>query len=193
VLHIRVVSPADLTARVVERLAADPGVINLVTLPEAYAAARHDAIQFDVSSESANSVLRQVREFGLGRQSPIIIESIDAAITDAPATPVWRPTRLGEHAPVWAFIEARIAGEASYAPSFFALLIFAGLIGACGILTDSAILIVGAMVVGPEYSAIIAVALGIERGDGRSVRRLCCCNRSHATFRPVRPRAWLCL
>jgi len=171
VLHIRVVSPDDLTARLVERLACDPGVDNVVTLREAPAAARRDAIQFDVTSESANSVLRQLREFGLGRRSPIVIEMIDAAIIDPPTKPVWRVSHLGEHAPVWDLIENRIATDASYAPSFFALLIFAGLIGACGIVTDSPILIVGAMVVGPEYSAIISVALGIERGDLGDVRR----------------------
>ena len=43
------------------------------------------------------------------------------------------------------------------------LLAVAGLIGAVGMLTNSQILIVGAMVVGPEYSAIIAVALGLSR------------------------------
>ena len=48
-----------------------------------------------------------------------------------------------------------------YAPSFFVLLAIAGLIGAVGILTNSQILIVGAMVVGPEYNAIMGVALGI--------------------------------
>jgi uncharacterized hydrophobic protein (TIGR00271 family) len=71
---------------------------------------------------------------------------------------------------VWDVVEARIAADASYAPSFFALLVFAGLIGACGILTNSQILIVGAMVVGPEYSAIISVALGIERRNWPAVR-----------------------
>jgi uncharacterized hydrophobic protein (TIGR00271 family) len=172
VLHIRVVSPDEVTARLVERLASDPGVDNLVTLREAPAAARRDAVQFDVTSESANSVLRQLREFGLGQHSPIIIETIDAAITDPSARPAALPvSHLGEHAPVWELIEARIAADARYAPSFFSLLIFAALIGACGIVTDSPILIVGAMVVGPEYSAIISVALGIERWDGRSVRR----------------------
>lgn len=170
-LHIRVVSPDDLTARLVERLASDPGVDNLVTLREAPAAARRDAIQFDVTNESANLVLRHLREFGLGRRSPIVIETIDAAITDPPTRPAWRVSHLGEHAPVWELIETRIAADASYAPSFFALLIFAALIGACGVVTDSPILIVGAMVVGPEYSAIISVALGIERGDLSSVRR----------------------
>lgn len=170
-LHIRLVSPNDLTARLVERLGADAGVVNLVVLSAASAAPRGDAVQFDVTSGSANSVLRHLREIGLGRHSPIIIETIDAAITDSPRRPAWLRSHLGEHAPVWDFIEARIAGDASYAPSFFALLIFAGLIGACGILTDSEILIVGAMVVGPEYSAIISVALGLERRDGGSVCR----------------------
>ncbi len=39
-----------------------------------------------------------------------------------------------------------------------------------GILTNSQILIVGAMVVGPEYNAIIAVALGLTKRDRRAVR-----------------------
>ncbi len=170
-LHIRAACPDDLTGRLAERLMAHPGVVNLAILPAASAASPNDAVQFDVTSESANSVLRLLRELGLGRYSPIIIETIDAAITAARPRPAWRFSHLGEHAPVWELIEARIAGDASYAPSFFALLIFAGVIGACGILTDSSILIVGAMVVGPEYGAIISVALGIERRDGRSVRR----------------------
>jgi uncharacterized membrane protein len=51
------------------------------------------------------------------------------------------------------------------------LLAIAGLIGACGILTNSSILIVGAMVAGPEFGATISVALGLERRDGLPVRR----------------------
>lgn len=50
-------------------------------------------------------------------------------------------------------------------------LAIAGVIGAVGILTNSQILIVGAMVVGPEYGAITSVALGIDRGNGTRVRQ----------------------
>ena len=60
--------------------------------------------------------------------------------------------------------------RAAYDLSFYILLVIAGLIGAVGILTNSQILIVGAMVVGPEYSAIIAVALGLSKRDGGLVR-----------------------
>ena len=74
-------------------------------------------------------------------------------------------------------VEAVIRGGAVYAPSFYGLLTIAGLIGAVGILTNSQILIVGAMVVGPEYNAIIAVALGISTRDRPLVRTGCspCC------------------
>ena len=58
-----------------------------------------------------------------------------------------------------------------YAPSFYILLAIAGLIGAVGILTNSQILIVGAMVVGPEYNAIMGVALGIDKRARRPVIR----------------------
>ena len=50
------------------------------------------------------------------------------------------------------------------------LLVIAGLIAAVGILINSQILIVAAMVVGPEYGAIISAALGIESRDWPPVR-----------------------
>src|SRR5215469_17801963 len=75
-----------------------------------------------------------------------------------------------EIAPVWEMVDATIRAGAVYAPSFYVLLTIAGLIGAAGILTNSQILIVGAMVVGPEYNAIIAVALGLTKRDRRVVR-----------------------
>lgn len=59
-----------------------------------------------------------------------------------------------EKAPVWEMVEAVIREGEAYAPSFYALLAIAGLIGAVGLLTNSQILIVGAMVVGPEYNAV---------------------------------------
>ena len=75
-----------------------------------------------------------------------------------------------ETAPVWEMVDAGIRAGQAYAPSFYMLLIIAGLIGAVGILTNSQILIVGAMVVGPEYNAIVGVALGISRRDRGAVR-----------------------
>jgi uncharacterized hydrophobic protein (TIGR00271 family) len=175
-LHVRVASPADQTTQIVSLLAESPGVVNLVVLPGAAREPAGDAVQFDLSIASANSVLRQLRGLRPDEAGPIAIEAVDATIG---AGQLDRPHRhadggrtfQGETAPVWDLVESKVAAESVYAPSWYILLALAGVIGAVGILTNSTILIVSAMVVGPEYSAIIAVAMGIERRDHAAVWR----------------------
>lgn len=170
-LHVRVVSPAEVTDRVVARLTADSGVSNLVVLRSAVTQPDGDSVQFDLAQASGNRVLRQLRDLGLDRRGSVLVETVEAALVDEASQEAPGVSYHRERAPVWDLVEARIRADAEYPPSFFGLLVFAGLIGACGILTNSQILVVGAMVVGPEYSAIIAVALGIDRGDRRAVNR----------------------
>jgi len=154
-LRVRVVSPAGLTGQLLERLSAAPGVQNLMVLPGAARRPEGDAVDFDLSDGAANPVFRELRSLGLARQGSISVERVDATLTEpGPARETGALQR--ETAPVWEMVEAIIRGGAAYPPTFYALLTIAGLIGAVGILTNSQILIVGAMVVGPEYSAIIA-------------------------------------
>jgi uncharacterized hydrophobic protein (TIGR00271 family) len=169
-LHVRVVSPAKVTGQLVGLLTADPGVVNLVVMRAAAAHPDGDAVQFDLAAASANSVLSELRDLGLTRRGPVIVDTVDAALSEeTKQAATWDPSYHGDQAPVWELVEARIRADAHYAPSFFLLLVFAGLIGASGILTNSQILVVGAMVVGPEYSAIIALALGLDRRRRRPV------------------------
>ena len=175
-LHIRVVSPPALTELLTARLSSAAGVSNLVVMPGAAALPAGDAVQFEVTTAAANQILAYMRGIGLDRDSPIVVEVVDAALGRPDRQTASVRSFHGERSPVWELVEAKIAEDAAYPPSFFALLAFAGLIGACGIFTNSQILIVGAMVVGPEYSAIISVALGIERrrwpAVGRGIRAL---------------------
>jgi len=169
-LHVRVVSPPGSTDRLVERLAADPGVRNLVVMRGAARNPDGDAVQFDLLTRFANPVLRELRA-GVHDHGSVVIQRVDAAI-DGPGEPgEHRGQRLGEAPPVWEMVESTIRAGGEYPFSFYALLIIAGLIGAVGILTNSQILIVAAMVVGPEYGAIMATALGIDRRERRVVRQ----------------------
>jgi uncharacterized hydrophobic protein (TIGR00271 family) len=115
-------------------------------------------------------VFQNLRRLGLDRDGLISVERVDAVLDRGPAPDKPAGYLAPEIAPVWEMVEATIRSGAAYAPSFFVLLTIAGLIGAAGILTNSQILIVGAMVVGPEYNAIIAVALGLTKRDRRAVR-----------------------
>jgi uncharacterized hydrophobic protein (TIGR00271 family) len=169
-LHVRVVSPPDSTDHLVERLSAGPGVRNLVVLRGVARCPDGDALQFDLHTQFANPVLRELRARVQDRGS-VVIQNVDAVI-NGPGEPAdHRGQRHGEIPPVWEMVESKIRAGGEYPLSFYGLLVIAGLIGAVGILTNSEILIVAAMVVGPEYSAIMATALGINKADGRAVRR----------------------
>ncbi|GAA1090013.1 DUF389 domain-containing protein [Kitasatospora arboriphila] len=170
-IHVRAVSPPDLTGRAVAMLAADPCVLDLVVQP---GAARHpdgDALACDVLAGGANEVLNGLRGLGLDTRGSVVVEPVDLAFFGPAAEAGRRSLGRRVHAPVWAEVEARIRAQGSYAPSFYLYLVVAALLGAVGIVTNSQILIVGAMVVGPEYGAIVGVALGLDLGDRRAVRR----------------------
>ena len=122
-----------------------------------------DAVQFDVRDGTANPVFKALRELGLDRDRVICVERVDATLTGQGVAAADRGVLRQETAPIWEMVDAVIRQGEAYAPSFYALLTAAGLIGAVGILTNSQILIVGAMVVGPEYNAIMGVALGITK------------------------------
>jgi uncharacterized hydrophobic protein (TIGR00271 family) len=169
-LYVRLVSPATLTGQLSDRLTAIPGVHNVVIQAGLARRPDGDAVQFDVGDETANPVFAVLRDMGLDRVGGICVERVDAALTD-------RALHDGKHGmlrrqavPVWEMVDAAIHGQQAYTPTFYILLAIAGLIGAVGLITNSQVLIVAAMVVGPEYSAIIGVASGISQRDSRAAK-----------------------
>jgi len=85
--HIRLVSPDNLTERLVDVVLADSGVSNLVVLTGSARRPDGDAVQFDVPARSANFVLRQLEAFAGDRRGSITIESVDAAIGEQATRP----------------------------------------------------------------------------------------------------------
>jgi hypothetical protein len=79
-LHVRVVSPPDLTELLADALITASGVSNLVVLTGSARRPDGDAVHFDVMARSANSVLRQVKALQGDHHSSILIQSVDAAI-----------------------------------------------------------------------------------------------------------------
>jgi uncharacterized hydrophobic protein (TIGR00271 family) len=170
VIHIRAVSPPDVTPRLVESLEGNAGVLNLIVLKGVARGPDGDSVQFDVITAEANRVLDELHDLELAQRGSIVIENVDASISALEARAESREPGKASFSPIWEEAEARIRARGVYPASWFVLMIIAGLIGAVGILTNSQILIVGAMVVGPEYGAMINVAFGIDTRDAVTVR-----------------------
>jgi len=170
-IHLRVVSPPDLTGTVMPMLRAEPAVLNVVMLPGAASHPDGDAVHFDVLHGAADEVIGRLRDLGVHERGSILLQNVDTSISALADRVLARRWRYQAFTPVWAEVESRIVLGSTYPPSWFALLVIAGLIGAVGILTNSQILIVGAMVVGPEYGAILGLAFGVYNRDYSRVRR----------------------
>lgn len=170
-IHVRAVCPPDLTERTMALLSAEPCVLNLIRRAGSVHNPDGDALECDVLTGAANEVLRGLRDLGLDHHGSIVLDRVDTVFSERAAEVGAEELGARLRAPVWEQVEARIQAEGRYPPSFYLFLVIAGIIGAVGIITNSQILIVAAMVVGPEYGAITSVALGIDHGDRPRIRQ----------------------
>ncbi|HTT90234.1 MAG TPA: DUF389 domain-containing protein [Acidimicrobiales bacterium] len=164
-IRIRVVSPADVTGQLISVIASDPSVLNLAVVRGSVTNPDGDAVEFEVPQGKANEVVELLRSFGAEDRGSISLEEVATPASRTAARVIKERPRFDEFAPVWDLVDARIRADGQFPPSWYMLLVIAGLIGVVGILTNSQILIVGAMVVGPEYGAIVSLAFGVIRRE----------------------------
>jgi uncharacterized hydrophobic protein (TIGR00271 family) len=72
---------------------------------------------------------------------------------------------------VWEEVQARTSENVELSASFLAFMVLATLIAAVGILTDQVILIIGAMVVGPEFGPLAGLSVALVHKRPELARR----------------------
>jgi uncharacterized hydrophobic protein (TIGR00271 family) len=170
-VHPRLVVPGDEAPRVLEVLERSPAVVNLVRLPGCSIKPRGDLVLCDVAREEVSVVVDQLRRLGLERAGSISIDSVDSTISTEASRAVLAATGSPADAVIWEEVEARTSESAELSFSFLAFMVLATLIAAVGILTDSQILIIGAMVVGPEFGPLAGLCVALVQGRVELARR----------------------
>ena len=163
VLHLRIVCPAPTTAAAVEVLRGDPGVTNVVRHPGVCLAPAGDLLEADVAREAADAVVDHLQALGLEETGSIVLETVDTALGRSIQEAEEAAPGEGDDALVWEQVENATDGGATNSATFYAFLVLATLIAAVGLLTDSQVLIVGAMVLGPEFGPLAALAIALVR------------------------------
>ncbi|MBM7832322.1 putative hydrophobic protein (TIGR00271 family) [Agromyces cerinus] len=171
-LHLRMIVPTPLRADVDGVLrAADSPVSNLISLPGAGLDPAGDVLLCDVDRDAASGLLAQLHAVGLDQQGSIAIESVDLALGRQRRRSAAAVFGNDDDAVVWEEVEARTDDEVRLSATFLVFMTVATLIAAVGVVTDQPILIVGAMVVGPDFGPLAAIAVGIVRRRPRVVWR----------------------
>jgi uncharacterized hydrophobic protein (TIGR00271 family) len=171
VLHLRVISPQEHSETVVAALREHPGVAHVVLLPGAAVVPAGDVIEADLAREATDEVIARLCELGIDHSGGITLEQIDTALSDAADKAEENAPGDGADAVVWEELLARTGEESRLNVTFMAFLAISCLLAAVGVITDSPVTIVGAMVVGPEFGPLAAIAVGLVRRRWDLVRR----------------------
>ncbi|SEB86171.1 DUF389 domain-containing protein [Rhodococcus koreensis] len=162
-LHLRVICPAERTEDVLGVLAAEPGATHVVVLRDAAIDPAGDAIQTDVARESANDVIDALEALGIDRTGAITVEPVDTVLSKSAHEAEKAAPGDPADSVVWEELVSRTREESTLNGTFLAFLTIACLLAAVGVVTDSPITVVGAMVVGPEFGPLAALAVALMR------------------------------
>lgn len=172
-MHLRLIVPPDRTTRVLNTLVADDRVTSVVMLPGAAHRPVGDVIECDVTREATSDILSWLKKQGLYDEGSVAVTEVGAAPSrNARATEKAAPG-APDDAVIWDAVVDQAYNETAASWSYYAFLTLATMIAAVAVITDSAILVVGAMVVGPEFGVVAALAVGIALKTGHlSVRAI---------------------
>jgi uncharacterized hydrophobic protein (TIGR00271 family) len=170
-LRLRVVCPADQTEAALEILRGHAGATHLVVLRGAAIDPEGDLLTADVAREAVDEVVSALCGLRIDRDGGITIETIDTSLSDAADRAQEDAPGDGSDAIVWDELIARTGEESKPSVTFQAFLTIACVLAAVGIATNSTVTLVGAMVVGPEFGPLAAIAVGLVSKRWDLVRR----------------------
>jgi uncharacterized hydrophobic protein (TIGR00271 family) len=170
-LHLRVVAPEDRAGQVFDLLTASPAVCNVVHLPGVATKPPGDLLLADVAREDASVLVDDLRGLEIPEYGSIALGEIDTAISEHAKRAEQAAEGQPSDAVVWEEVEERTSENAELSWSFLAFMVIAMLLAAIGIVIDQPILIVGSMVVGPEFGPIAGVCVAVVQRRRALARR----------------------
>ncbi|MGW0813458.1 DUF389 domain-containing protein [Streptomyces viridiviolaceus] len=170
-LHLRLITPADRTDEVVRLIDRTVGTTHLVVLPGAARDPEGDVVMCDVAREAGDELINGLRALGIDSHGAITAENIDLSLSE-------HADRAEEAAPgeaadavLWEQLQEATHEESTLSVTYVAFITLATMIAACGVVLDNAILIVGAMAVGPEFGPLAGICTAIVQRAPRLALR----------------------
>ena len=162
-LQLRILAPNTMTDEVVGILEEDPCVSGLVVVPGAAIRPAGDLVLADIAREAANDIIDRLRAVGLHKEGTIEIQPVSTWLSRSGFDAEVKAPGSSADTVVWAEVAQRSYEETELNWSFLTFLTLATVIAAIAIVLDSQILVIGAMVLGPEFGAIAALGVALVR------------------------------
>ncbi|MFR9789569.1 DUF389 domain-containing protein [Streptomyces sp. MB22_4] len=170
-LHLRLITPADQTDEVVRLIEATVGTTHLAVIPGAAREPAGDLVMCDVAREAGDPLIAGLRRLGLDSSGSIAVENIDLSLSRRADEAEQEAPGEGADAVLWEGLTEATHEESTLSVTYVAFITLATMIAACGVVLDNAILIVGAMAVGPEFGPLAGISTAVVRRHPRLALR----------------------
>ncbi|MCI3932492.1 DUF389 domain-containing protein [Streptomyces sp. AN091965] len=172
-LHLRLITPADRTDAVVRLIEKTPGTTHLAVVPGAARNPSGDIVMCDVAREAGDELLGGLRALEIDKHGSIALENIDLSLSLRADKAEDEAPGEGADAVLWEHLADATHEESTLSVTYVAFITLATMIAACGVVLDNAILIVGAMAVGPEFGPLAGFCTAlVQRAPRLALRSL---------------------
>lgn len=162
-LHLRILSPSMLTQDVLACLVDSPAVSGIAVTREASVEPVGDLVVADIAREGANEIIDFLRDLGVHQDGSIHIEPVRSWLSRSGFEAEKRTPGSSADSVVWADVAQRSYDDTELNWTYLSFMGMATLLASIAIVIDSQILIIGAMVLGPEFGAIAALGVALVR------------------------------
>ena len=170
-LHLRVIAPTDLRQPILNVLDREPGVTNVVVHAGDARDPAGDEITAILVREAANDVVERLKSLDVPHLGAITLEPLDTVLSSSAFHAEDATEGDGADAVIWDELVSRTREESSLNATYLMFLCIACLLAAIGVINDSAVTVVGAMVVGPEFGPLAALAVALVQRRMSLARR----------------------
>ena len=160
-LHLRLICPPDRTDEARALLDESVGVAHIVEFRGAAVRPAGDVVEADVARECVDELLTDLTTLSLDHDGAITLEALETVLSDAADAAEEAAPGQGADAVVWDELVSRTGEDSRLTAGYQTFLTIACLLAAIGAITDSPVTVVGAMVLGPEFGPLAAVAVGL--------------------------------
>jgi uncharacterized hydrophobic protein (TIGR00271 family) len=169
VLHLRILVPGDLSASVETLLLSEPGAVHVSVVAGASRDPSGDLIEADVVRAALGPIISRLEDLRVPERGSISFVELGDVRSDAADAAAVVEDDLGEVLISWDEVAARTRDDTTFTWAYGLLMTLAGVIAAGGILTNNELLIVGAMIVSPDYGPVAGFCVAIiGRLEGRA-------------------------
>lgn len=162
-LHLRILSPSLLTQDVLACLVDSPAVSGIAVTRAASLEPVGDLVVADIAREGANEIIDHLRVLGVHQEGSIHIEPVRAWLSRSGFEAEQRTPGSSADSVVWADVAQRSYDDTELNWTYLSFMGMATLLASIAIIIDSQILVIGAMVLGPEFGAIAALGVALVR------------------------------